>query len=43
MTPWQFASCINGWNKAQGGDDKPAPMSGSRFDELLKSKGYSVH
>lgn len=43
MTPWQFAAAVDGWNKAQGGDDKPTPMSNDRFDSILKSKGYSVH
>lgn len=43
MTPWQFAACVEGWNKAQGGNDKPPGMSPDRFDQILKQKGYSVH
>jgi hypothetical protein len=42
-TPWQFAAAVEGWNKAQGGEDKPPPMSPERFDQILKERGYSVH
>ena len=43
MTPWQFAAAVNGWNKAQSGGEKSPGMSSERFDQILKSKGYSVH
>lgn len=34
-SPFEFAAAVDGWNRAQGGDDRPAPMTPERFDELL--------
>jgi len=36
MSLWQFAACIEGYNKAQGGEDKPEPMSSDEFDAMLE-------
>lgn len=36
MMLWQFTACIDGWNRAQGGDDRPPPMSDDKFDNALR-------
>lgn len=38
-TPWQFAAAVNGWNKSQGGGDKPPPMSDATYEALLAEIG----
>ncbi|MFB9222071.1 hypothetical protein [Paracoccus cavernae] len=36
MTPWEYACCFDGWQKAHGGADRGAgkPMSLERLREL---------
>lgn len=38
MMLWEFAACVDGWNRAQGGEDKPPFMSDDRFDAA--TEGY---
>lgn len=34
MTMWQFAACVEGYNRAHG-DNKPQPPSEEEFDTAL--------
>lgn len=36
---WEFAAAVDGWNRAQGGD-QPEPMSPERYEALLEKHGY---
>jgi hypothetical protein len=38
-TPWQFAAAVNGWNKSQGGEDKPDPPSEAEFEAMIEEVG----
>lgn len=40
MMLWEFAACVNGWNRAQGGGDKPDPISDEDFELELRKHGY---
>ena len=36
MTLWELAACVDGYNKAHGGDDdEPPEMSGAEFDAMV--------
>ncbi|BBF93383.1 hypothetical protein [Blastochloris tepida] len=35
MSLWQFAACIDGWNRANGAEVPPEPLSPGEFDDLL--------
>lgn len=37
---WEFSCAVDGYNRAQGGDDQQDGMSGARFDEILAARGY---
>lgn len=37
MSMWQLAACIDGWNKAQGGGNKPEAMSAEEFHAMSQS------
>lgn len=44
LTFWEFAACIDGYNRANGADEMPEPMSGEEFDEAVaNSKAITVH
>jgi hypothetical protein len=34
-----MGACVEGYNKANGGEDAPAPMSNDQFDMLLERHG----
>jgi hypothetical protein len=35
MSLWELSACVDGWNRANGGDDgKPQPMSVARLREI---------
>lgn len=36
MSVWEFAACVDGWNKAHG-DNKPEPPTEEEFDEILRN------
>lgn len=35
MTPWELAACVQGHNRAQGGDAPLKPPSDEAFDRML--------
>lgn len=35
MSPWEFAVCVDGHNRAHG-DHKPAPPTDEEFDEAIR-------
>lgn len=37
-SPWEFAAQVEGYNRHNGGDDKPAPMTPEQFDELVAKR-----
>ncbi len=37
---WEFTAAVEGWNRAQGGDDPTPTMTPERYDELLAQHGY---
>jgi hypothetical protein len=39
MSLWQFMAAVTGWNKAQGGDDKPAAPTKEEFYDLVERLG----
>jgi hypothetical protein len=43
MTLWELAACVDGFNKANGSDDHPQPMSGEEFDEAVANLNWTVH
>jgi hypothetical protein len=36
MSLYQFAAAVDGYNAAQGGDQKPEPLSAAEFDDMLE-------
>lgn len=36
MSLWQFAACVDGYNRAHGGDGKPEPMTPDEFDAMCE-------
>jgi hypothetical protein len=41
---WEFAACVDGFNRANGGDDLPQPMSAQEFDVMvLNSRAMTAH
>lgn len=39
MTLWQFAACVDGWNRTHGAEqDKIEPPTDSEFDALLSER-----
>lgn len=36
MKFWQFGPCIEGWNRAHGGEEKPPPIGDEEFDAELR-------
>lgn len=38
---WEFGAAIEGWNRAQSGDDRPEPMTSETYDTLKKKYGYT--
>lgn len=49
MSLWQFAACVDGYNKANSPDDEMEPLSPEEFDDMLArhadwvSGGGAVH
>jgi hypothetical protein len=44
MTLWEFAACVDGFNRANGGDERPEPMTPEEFDEAVaQSPLMTVH
>ena len=39
ITTWELAACVEGWNRAHGAEEKPAPMSNDEFDAMLARHG----
>jgi len=37
MTLWQFAACIDGWNRAHQPEDKLEPPSDEEFDAMKEN------
>jgi hypothetical protein len=33
---WQFAACVDGWNRTHGAEPKPEPPTDEEFDEMLE-------
>ncbi len=38
---WEFSAAVAGWQRAQGGEEKPEPMSAETFEALKKKYGYA--
>lgn len=36
MSLWQFAACVDGWNTAQGGEEKPEPPTPEEYYDMLE-------
>jgi hypothetical protein len=34
---WQFAACVDGWNKAHGGEPKLEAPSDDEFDAMIEA------
>jgi hypothetical protein len=34
---WQFAACVDGWNKAHGGEPKAEAPSDREFEAMLEA------
>jgi hypothetical protein len=34
---WQFAACVDGWNKVHGAEPKPEAMSDAEFDAMVEA------
>jgi hypothetical protein len=45
MSLWQFAACVDGFNRANGAESEPDAMNPSEFDDLLarNQKFMTVH
>jgi hypothetical protein len=44
MTLWEFAACVDGYNRANGGDEEVEPMTAQEFDEAVEqSRWVTVH
>lgn len=39
MSLWQFAACIDGWNRANGGPSRPEPPSLEEFEAMKRAHG----
>jgi hypothetical protein len=37
MSLWQFAACVDGWNRAHGAKDGPGAMSDEDFAQALEA------
>jgi hypothetical protein len=37
MSLWQFMACVEGWNRANGSEEKPQAMSDTEFEALVES------
>jgi hypothetical protein len=35
MSLWQFAACVDGWNKAQGSEEVIEPLTEDEFDDMM--------
>lgn len=40
MMLWQFGACIEGWNRVQGGGEKPPQISDEEYDRVARKFGY---
>lgn len=36
MSFWQFAACVDGWNRANGGEDSVEPPSREEYEDLVR-------
>lgn len=36
MSLWQFAACVDGFRRANEGDEQPEPMTADEFDDMLQ-------
>jgi hypothetical protein len=44
LTLWEFAACVDGFNRANGGEEEPEPMTAEEFDRAVaNSKAITVH
>jgi hypothetical protein len=34
---WQFAACVDGWNRVHGAEPKPEPMADDEFDRMVEA------
>jgi hypothetical protein len=34
---WQFAACVDGWNRVHGAEPKPEAPSDAEFDAMLEA------
>jgi hypothetical protein len=34
---WQFAACVDGWNKVHGGEPKPEAPSDADFEAMIEA------
>lgn len=39
MSLWQFAACVDGWNKVHGGDRGPEPPTPEEFEAAKRAHG----
>jgi hypothetical protein len=39
LSLWQFAACMQGWNRAQGSDET-APLTDDEFDQAAALAGW---
>lgn len=39
MSMWQFAACVDGYNRAQGADEAVAPPTADEFHEMVAKFG----
>lgn len=39
MSLWQLAACVDGWRRANGGDEKPPPPTAEEHDAMLEKWG----
>jgi hypothetical protein len=37
LSLWQFAACVDGWNKAHGGEPEPEPPSDDDFNAMIEA------
>jgi hypothetical protein len=39
MSLWQFAACVEGWNRANGGEDEVEPPTAEEYEDLVRRLG----
>jgi hypothetical protein len=44
LTLWELAACVDGFNRANGDDDMPEPMTAQEFDDAVEdARWVTVH